>query len=208
MSGITGSQDRTSTVNQILDFSPFQLVFNDWCNKGCCMYYPVYGTVYINHPLLLIKNSPCHSNSRFPFRLNMIGSYDANKMINKICWMSQKKTLLSFLTNGLYPKQSESESIYIFLIQIQELSSESWLLIVAVLREWIRHGLTDLFLYHFIQLSDAIFKLLYFYIPAVKLVLKFMDLKEKNQHPLVMAFSSVIYYTYQTWISTAENVTC
>ena len=33
----------------------FQPVLHDWCNKGCGMYYPVYGMVHIKEPLLLIE---------------------------------------------------------------------------------------------------------------------------------------------------------
>ena len=33
---------------------------NDWCNKGCGMYYPVCGMMHIKEPLLLIgKSSLC-----------------------------------------------------------------------------------------------------------------------------------------------------
>ena len=50
-----------------LGYVSFQLVFNDWCNKGRCMYYPVCGMVHIKEPLLLIgKSSPCSGGSGFP----------------------------------------------------------------------------------------------------------------------------------------------
>ena len=49
-----------------LSYVSFQPVLHDWCNKGCCMCYPV----YIKEPLLLIeKSSPC-GGSGFPFYQN------------------------------------------------------------------------------------------------------------------------------------------
>ena len=48
----------------------FQLVLHDWCNKGCCMCYPVCGMVHIKETLLLIgKSSPC-GGSGFPLSLS------------------------------------------------------------------------------------------------------------------------------------------
>ena len=47
---------------------PFNIqpVLHDWCNKGHGMYYPVFGTVHIKDPLLLIgKSSLCFGCSRF-----------------------------------------------------------------------------------------------------------------------------------------------
>ena len=44
------------------DFNSFQPVLQDWCNKGCGMYYPVCGMMHIKEPLLLIgKSSLCVS---------------------------------------------------------------------------------------------------------------------------------------------------
>ena len=49
----------------------FQPVFHDWCNKGCCMCYPVCGMVYIKDPLLLIgKSCPCSGGIGFPLSLS------------------------------------------------------------------------------------------------------------------------------------------
>ena len=46
------------------------VVLHDWCNKGCGMYYPVYGMVHIKESLLLIgKSSPC-GDSGFPLSLS------------------------------------------------------------------------------------------------------------------------------------------
>ena len=46
-------------VNPSRYFS-FEPVLHDWCNKGCCMCYPVCGMVHIKEPLLLIgKSSLC-----------------------------------------------------------------------------------------------------------------------------------------------------
>ena len=47
--------DRISLADLSLSFLPFQPVPLDWCNKGCGMYYPVYGMVHIKDPLLSIK---------------------------------------------------------------------------------------------------------------------------------------------------------
>ena len=44
--------------------------FNDWCNKGCGMYYPVCGMVHIKEPLLLIRKSSLCGGSGFPFSLS------------------------------------------------------------------------------------------------------------------------------------------
>ena len=53
------SLDRSFMVDPLSYFS-FQPVLHDWCNKGCCMYYPVYRMVHIKEPFLLIgKSSPC-----------------------------------------------------------------------------------------------------------------------------------------------------
>ena len=50
---------------QYLQFSPimdpvsyfsYQPVLNNWCNKGCGMYYPIGGMVHIKCPLLLTKS--------------------------------------------------------------------------------------------------------------------------------------------------------
>ena len=44
----------------------FQPVLHDWCNKGCGMYYTVWGGA-CKDPLLLIgKSSPCSGGSGFP----------------------------------------------------------------------------------------------------------------------------------------------
>ena len=48
-----GSSDRSFMVDPLSYFS-FQLVLQDWCNKGSGMCYPVYGMVHIKEPLLLI----------------------------------------------------------------------------------------------------------------------------------------------------------
>ena len=64
-----GSSDRSFMVEPLSYFS-VQPVLHDWCNKGCCMCYLVYGMVHIKEPLLLIeKNSPC-GDSMFPFSLS------------------------------------------------------------------------------------------------------------------------------------------
>ena len=52
-------------VLQPLSYFSFQ---PDWCIKGCCMYYPVYGIVHIKE-LLIGKSSPCGS-SGFPLPLS------------------------------------------------------------------------------------------------------------------------------------------
>ena len=44
--------------------------FNDWCNKGCGMYYPVCGMVHIKEPLLLIRKSSLCGSTGFPFSLS------------------------------------------------------------------------------------------------------------------------------------------
>ena len=48
-----------------LSYFSFQPVLHDWCNKGCGMYYPLYGMVHIKEPLLLIGKS-----SGFPLSLS------------------------------------------------------------------------------------------------------------------------------------------
>ena len=50
-----------------LSYFSFQPVLHDWCNKGCCMYYPVCGMVHIKEPLLLIDKSSLCGGSGFPF---------------------------------------------------------------------------------------------------------------------------------------------
>ena len=40
-----------------LSYFLFQSVLHDWCNKGCCMCYPICGMVHIKEPLLLINKS-------------------------------------------------------------------------------------------------------------------------------------------------------
>ena len=40
-----------------LSYFSFHPVLHDWCNKGCCMCYPVCGMVHIKEPLLLIGKS-------------------------------------------------------------------------------------------------------------------------------------------------------
>ena len=52
-----------------LSYFLFQPVLHNWCNKGCCMCYPISGMMHIKEPLLLIgKRSPCGS-SGFPLLL-------------------------------------------------------------------------------------------------------------------------------------------
>ena len=53
-----------------LSFFLSQSVLHNWFNKGHGMYYPVYGMVHIQDPLLLIeKSSPC-GGSWFPLSLS------------------------------------------------------------------------------------------------------------------------------------------
>ena len=53
-----------------LSYFSFQPVLHDWCNKGCGMYYPVFGMVHIKEPLLLIDKSSLCGSSGFPFSLS------------------------------------------------------------------------------------------------------------------------------------------
>ena len=55
----------------LIEINVIILLFtHDWCNKGRCMCYPVFGMVHIKEPLLLMeKSSPCGS-SRFPLSLS------------------------------------------------------------------------------------------------------------------------------------------
>ena len=53
-----------------LSYFSFQPVLHHWCNKGCGMYYPVYGMVHIKEPLLLINKSSLCGGSGFPFSLS------------------------------------------------------------------------------------------------------------------------------------------
>ena len=53
-----------------LSYFSFQPVLHDWCNKGCCMCYPVCGMVHIKEPLLLIDKSSLCGGSGFPFSLS------------------------------------------------------------------------------------------------------------------------------------------
>ena len=46
-----------------LSYFSFQPVPHDWCNKGCGMFYPVFGMMHIKEPLLLI-------GSGFPLSLS------------------------------------------------------------------------------------------------------------------------------------------
>ena len=48
----------------------FQPVLHDWCNKGHCMYYPVFGNMHIKEPLLLIGKSSLCGGSVFPLLLS------------------------------------------------------------------------------------------------------------------------------------------
>ena len=48
----------------------FQPVLHDWCNKGRGMCYPVWGTVHVKEPLLLIDKSSLCVGSGFPFSLS------------------------------------------------------------------------------------------------------------------------------------------
>ena len=49
-----------------LSYFSFQPVLHDWCNKGCCMCYPVCGMMDIKEPLLLIGKSSPFGCSGFP----------------------------------------------------------------------------------------------------------------------------------------------
>ena len=49
----------------LLPLISFQPVLDDWCNKGCGMYYPVCGMMHIKEPLLLIGKSSPYGGSRF-----------------------------------------------------------------------------------------------------------------------------------------------
>ena len=46
------------------------VMYNNWCNKGRGMCYPVCGMVHIKEPLLLIVKSSLCGGSRFPFSLS------------------------------------------------------------------------------------------------------------------------------------------
>ena len=54
-----------------LSYFSIQPVLHDWCNKGCGMYYPVCGMVYIKEPLLLIGKSNLCGGSGFPLSLSV-----------------------------------------------------------------------------------------------------------------------------------------
>ena len=65
-------------------------MLHDWCNKGCCKYYPLCGVVHINDPLLLIRKiSLCNGGNRFPLSLSEWSS--------TICHITINKTFPSFL---------------------------------------------------------------------------------------------------------------
>ena len=53
-----------------LSYFSFQPVFQDWCNKGRDMCYPVCGMVHIKEPLLLNDKSSLCGGSGFPFSLS------------------------------------------------------------------------------------------------------------------------------------------
>ena len=72
-----------------LSYFSFQPVLQDRCNKGCGMYYPVCGMMYIKEPLLLIgKSSPmaaagflsCYLSGPLPYVWRHI-------TVNKMCWV-------------------------------------------------------------------------------------------------------------------------
>ena len=54
-----GSSDRSFMQDPLSYF-----LYHDMCNKGYCVYNPVYGMVYIKNPLLLIRK---HSTWDFSF---------------------------------------------------------------------------------------------------------------------------------------------
>ena len=62
---VDGSTDKSLMVNPLCYFS-IEPVFQDWCNKGHGMCYPVCGIVHIKEPLLLIKKSMFSGGSGFP----------------------------------------------------------------------------------------------------------------------------------------------
>ena len=64
----------------------FRPVLHDWYNKGY-MCYPVCGMVHIKDSLLLLgKNSPCSSGSRFPLSLSGPLPYIwCHTTMNKMC---------------------------------------------------------------------------------------------------------------------------
>ena len=69
-----GMSDRSLLVDPLSYFS-FQLVLNDWCNKGRIMCYPVRGMMHVKEPLLLIgTSSPC-GGSGFPLLLSECSIY-------------------------------------------------------------------------------------------------------------------------------------
>ena len=62
-------KDRSLTVDPLVYFS-FHPVLHNWCNKRCCVCYPVYGMVYLNELLLLIgKSRLWGGRSKFPLWL-------------------------------------------------------------------------------------------------------------------------------------------
>ena len=66
----------------LLNYFSFQPVLHNWCNKGCDMYYPVCGMLYIKDPLLLELTASFHS------RYNKSGHLPhvlLNITVNKMC---------------------------------------------------------------------------------------------------------------------------
>ena len=54
-----------------IDPSWWTRAIHDWCNKGCCMCYPVCGMMHIKETLLLIRtSSPCSGSSGFSLSLS------------------------------------------------------------------------------------------------------------------------------------------
>ena len=78
----------------------FWPVLHDWCNKGCCMCYPVCVIVHIKEPLLLIgKSSPCSSDSRFPLSLS-------GPLLYIRCHITINKNVLNASLNKTFNKRS------------------------------------------------------------------------------------------------------
>ena len=69
-----------------LSYFSFQPLLHNWCNKGCSVYYPVYGMVHIKDPLLLIeKSSPCSGCSEFPLSSGPLPYVRRHITVNKMC---------------------------------------------------------------------------------------------------------------------------
>ena len=60
-------------IDHSLSYLTFQPLLNNWCNKVCCMHYPVYGMVYVKYQLVLTGNAGPNSAVAMSSANGMVG---------------------------------------------------------------------------------------------------------------------------------------